>query len=82
MTNITHPVTNLPMLDESNYRSWELMIRRQFEAQDLLEFITNPNPTTGLYVQRHARAINIINEHCSNEIRTDYFGVANTEPTQ
>ena len=60
MSNNIHPVTNLPMLDESNYRSWEPMIRLQFEAKDLVSFINNPNPATGLDVQRHAMEINII----------------------
>ena len=68
-----HPITNLPMLDERNYRSWEPMVRRQFEARDLVMFIDYTNPTTGLDVPRHAMAVNLINEHVSEDIRLEYF---------
>ena len=60
-----HPITNLPMLDERNYRSWEPMVRRQFEARDLVMFIDYTNPTTGLDVPRHALRTGALFCHCA-----------------
>ena len=82
-----HSITNLPMLDERNYRYWEPMVRRQFEARDLVMFIDYTNPTTGLDVPHHAMAVNLNNEHFSEDIRLEFemwailfnkFGPSNT----
>ena len=47
-----HPITNLLLLDEANFRSWEPMIRCQFEARDLVCYIDSPNPATGLDISQ------------------------------
>ena len=65
----SHPVTNYPLLEGNNYRTWSATMKRLLESQGLFNLVSAEAPESTL----SAKTINLLSEHCVPELQDVFF---------
>ena len=74
-----HPITNYPLLEGGNYRTWSAAMKRLLDAQGQYLIVDNTVSDSDVEPVILAKIVNMLSEHCVPEIQ-DVFFIEDSSP--